>query len=345
MQMDTDEIREKWITIHPLHGFSNEYFIENGLVSYLSEDRFKTNIQIDKVEAGKPNFTFDKIPIDQIAQFIRNPPKFYLNKRLGVYYKEAELLLPDHEVFEFDSLSKTIIGSDLLFLSHEEMQDYQNSLLLAGKAPLQNLGRVHFEDLVNNLSTIRLLIKQAVNGNERQTVEINLQLGDSLLYGKLDSIFGNRYLSVSNNSKLYANVLSGYVKYLMLLAQGHALEFVFISKNHKQLFVIPANEITKQEATEYLRKLLTFYKKGHLDYFDFYPQILPEMVIYGYETFSANLDQKIEDDFNNDFSDDYLEKAMEDGFLGESRFDELQQNVCYIWPPLTERLPILFNVK
>jgi exodeoxyribonuclease V gamma subunit len=343
---DTDRFRKEWVKIHPLHSFSHQYNPDGGLLNYLIDDRYKTGIVIQSATIHKKEFDFNRIAIDDIGKFLQNPPKLYLNKQLNVYYHEDEVLLQEHELFELDSLTTWSLQDACIYLDEESATAYYKKAKKEGKLPLHNMGKVAFSNMFNELSDLRDRFQEESMGNEMRSFDLSLHLDASIIDGRIDRVFGNKFISVCNSSQHLKYFLKDYVRYLLLVANGHALDMVFIAKKIKENVYIAAGELSEKNAKDLLSYFCDCFKQGHDAYFYFYPALgLNNLGILSddYADFWSAYEEIKDKKQDYTFSDVYLEKAIEFGFFSEANYPLLKSSTKGIFDPIKDRLPALFK--
>jgi exodeoxyribonuclease V gamma subunit len=343
---DTDRFKKEWVHIHPLHSFSHQYNPDGGLLNYLTDDRYKTGVIIQSTAIHKKEFDFNRIAIDDIGKFLQNPPKLYLNKQLNVYYHEDEVLLQEHELFELDSLTTWSLQDACIYLDEALATAYYKKAKKEGKLPLHNMGKVAFSNMYNELSSLRDRFQEESMGNEMRSFDLSLHLDASIIDGRIDRVYGNKFISVCNSSQHLKYFLNDYVRYLLLVANGHHLDMVFIAKKIKENVYIAAGELSEKYAKELLSYFCDSFKQGHDAYFYFYPALgLNNLGILSddYADFWSAYEEINDKEQDYTFSDVYLEKAIEFGFFSEANYPFLKSNTTGIFKPISERLPDLFK--
>ncbi|MBN1498588.1 MAG: exodeoxyribonuclease V subunit gamma [Spirochaetes bacterium] len=152
------EIRQMLVRDHSLHGFSEKYFnaSDNRFFSYSSEN-CKMLISDEMPAARNDVFNPENIiPSDlldiSLADFISffiNPSRYFLQKRLGIYFESTSFNLSNEEPFglEFsENLQLLEFSIDKLSRNEKINHDY---LLKTGSFPPQNLGRHQLRDFVD----------------------------------------------------------------------------------------------------------------------------------------------------------------------------------------------------
>jgi exodeoxyribonuclease V gamma subunit len=347
-QPDTDKLRKDWVVQHPLHGFNRIYFDGTSeLKNYLPESRFSTGIQVAEGQPKTQTFDLSDVDIDRLADFLKNPPKTFLQRQFGVSYFDEELLLPEHEVFELDQLKKHRLKQDLLGMTPEELRAYATTQKCAGKLPLQNMGIVQAEHLYQEMVHLQAYFQAACKGRTSRYEDLKITLPQGRLLGRISGIYGDDYIVVCTSSNHLKYLLSGYVRFLALRASKLDINFVFITIKFDGIHVIESVSITPSEALDLLQEFVNYYREGHSNYFLFYPNLARkqfEMLSGGYDFLLEQYEALEDQPMNFEFEDEYFLKAVEHGFFSEEGFDTLRKNVFQIMRPIEKSLPILFTV-
>ncbi|MFZ9299754.1 MAG: exodeoxyribonuclease V subunit gamma [Chitinophagaceae bacterium] len=345
MGEDTDDFKKRWVTEHPLHGFSRKYF-ESPLKNYLTEDRYLTGIEVKKdLPVSTIEQHFEKLDLHEFAVFFKNPPKVYLNKQLGIYYREDEVLIPDHEKFELDNLDKAIVQNELLMADEDQIEKFISEQKRAGKIPLKNMGDAAIKTAYKEREELREYVDAEIRGIDPVSIDIEITIGDTTILGSVPSIYGTKFISICNSSNRLPKLVPEYVKYLTLIASGQNIDFIFLAKNMNPCRIV-SGSITRELALERLTQLLAFFKQGHKDYFLFWAAAAKgefENLSEEWTDFNRFYQEEAESEFSYDMKDDYLKKAVEHGFFDESRYDLFRENMLTILKPLQELLPHPFE--
>jgi exonuclease V gamma subunit len=179
-----------------------------------------------------------------------------------------------------------------------------------------------------------------------RSFDLSLHLDASIIDGRIDRVYGNKFISVCNSSQHLKYFLKDYIRYLLLVANGHHLDMVFIAKKIKENVYIAAGELSEKNAKDLLSYFCDSFKQGHDAYFYFYPALgLNNLGILSddYADFWSAYEEINDKEQDYTFSDVYLEKAIEFGFFSEANYPFLKSNTTGIFKPISERLPDLFK--
>ena len=348
MQQDTEVIKNDWVTLHPLHSFSSKYNPSSsaGLISYLNESSYQTGIKPGLKKIEEKTFSFINVTIDDLARFLQNPARLYLQKQFNIFYTEDDVLLKDHELFDFDQLAKWNVQDKIMLLNVQEIEAYYEKQKKTGKIPLHNMGKASIGEVIAEVAPLRERFNYAKGNTTPQKVDINFAIASTQIIGKVEPVFGDKYISICNSKQQLKYLLVAYVRYLAMLAQGKEVELVFISKYIDGFQRIPAGNITQQEAIDTMAQYLEYYKYGHQEYFHFFPAIGKnemEMISDDFDTFLDIYEDAKEKELDFTFEDDYLNKAVEHGFFSEKAYLEIQKNAKAIFEPINKHLPLVFK--
>jgi exodeoxyribonuclease V gamma subunit len=348
IHQDTEVIKNDWVTLHPLHSFNSKYNPSSsaGLISYLNESSYQTGIKPGLKKIEEKTFSFINVTIDDLAKFLQNPARLYLQKQFNVFYTEDDVLLKDHELFDFDQLAKWNVQDKIMLLNVQEIEAYYEKQKKTGKIPLHNMGKASIGEVIDEVAPLRERFNYAKGNTTPQKVDINFAIASTQIIGKVEPVFGDKYISICNSKQQLKYLLVAYVRYLAMLAQGKEVELVFISKYIDGFQRIPAGNITQQEAIDTMSQFLEYYKNGHQEYFHFFPAIGKnemEMISDDFDTFLDIYEDAKEKELDFTFEDDYLNKAVEHGFFSEKAYLEIQKNVKAIFEPINKHLPLVFK--
>jgi exodeoxyribonuclease V gamma subunit len=329
-------------TAHPLHGFSQQYFNGSGLFSYLSDDRYKNNEPVPATEKEAVVFAFDEVMLKDLQQFFKDPIKWYFNKSLGIYYREEATLLPDTEVFDIDTLSNWQLKNDLLNMPETEYENYYTRQSLQGVLPLKNMGRLAFDDLVNTIAQQKILLLRFTNNAAPETIEINISLGNSIISGKINSIYENGMLAFTDSASYKKHVVEAIITYIAATAQGFVIDFIFIPFKSKKIFTIKSGTISQEQALERLGKMLAYFKAGYSQPFLFCPGFSGnpfKLFENDAAAFTGAIETMRNSKYDYTFNDPYMVKAFENDFFSSDNFEEMKENTLDIFEEIEAFMP------
>lgn len=320
-------VRQLLVTTHPLHGFSQKYFKEEAkLYNYLGESEIN-NHKISVSNPGAPEpLTFDEISIDSLVSFFKNPFKSYYNDVLQIRYEQDNVLLPETEVFEIDNLQSWQLKQDLLFTEREELPAYRNKGVATGSLPLKNMADWVLTNTESTIAQVKQLVKECIGEATEKSINIEVQLYNNLLKGKLSRIYDGKLMFISTSQNEFKYLLEAYIKYLIATASGEPVDLYFISAKKNKVYRIGRNSRSRRSALKALEKLTGFYKQGHKEILMFYPdfsQKPPDITRLTYNGFKFLVNKYLE----GEYCDAYIKKEHSLGFFDqEGIFEQYIEN-------------------
>lgn len=334
--IEKGSVKENLITHHPLHGFSQKYQSGDGrLFSYITQ----AVPAISLTSGGKQRVISEvsEISLRSLVSFFKNPIKGYYNDVLGIYYHVDKVLMDETELFELDKLQQWQLKQDLLRADEGDIAERRNKLLKTGGLPLKSMAEISLGQLEKEVMPVRSLFKNCIGEACLRSVSLELSVGDVLLKGNLDQVYGDMLVYVSWSKHEMKYLIDAYIQYLFARAAGEELSLYFVSAVKGQVYEGAA--ISQADAVERLSDLVNLYKIGHSQILAFYPDfnVAPtEFIQLPREKFNTVVKKKFADAMFPS-SDTYALKEYEKGFFyGEDAFNSFMQNTERILGPLTQ---------
>jgi exodeoxyribonuclease V gamma subunit len=154
-------------TEHALQPFSRRYFEEGGLPTYAGEWRAAHAATGGDIDAVLPPFELEgdyRLKLGELAQFLRQPARYFFRRRLGVWFADAAALGQDEEPFALDALERYFLEDDMLEdgAAPEAIEDVHASLSARaerlgreGVLPIGLIGRKWQEELIKGVAPVR----------------------------------------------------------------------------------------------------------------------------------------------------------------------------------------------
>lgn len=259
--------RESLVLHQPLHGFSNKYG-KGPYYSYLKEPSERIKLETREAWSGTEA---ESVDLQRFIAFFKNPFKAFYKNTAGINYDESpSTQLEENELFELSHLDVWALKNSLLFLSEQEKPDFIKRKLRRGELPLKNMALVHLERINEEIAAAKRLTAELVAGlPPASSLRLSVSLPSMVLTGQLDQVFGERMIFVCFSKREFKYYLDAAIRYLAARAGGLELELFFVS-NEKEL-VVPAQQLSRSSAREYLEYLAKAFHAGHKDIWPFSP--------------------------------------------------------------------------
>ncbi len=341
---DIPGVRNLLVTKHPLHSFSRLYNQPGtGLVTYLNTAAPGAAGIIDRLKHVEP-LLFEEIPLDAFINFFKNPFKGYYNNVLKIYYREEEVLLEEHEIFELDGLQLWQLKNELLEVDEDTVFSLKDKLVKTGRLPLKNMADVAIENVNAAVAGPRELLRECVGAATATIFPVEFKSGDTTVKGTLKNIYGDKMVAVSFSGNECKYLLEAYINYLFARAAGLDLTLHYISAKKNKAY--EANSISPAAAGSALKGLIGLYKEGHEKILAFYPsfKILPDKLEdLDLEGFKKIIDQEL-NNYLFPSQDNYIMKEYGNGFFEEADILERFKSQCdLLLKPLADLFPDFYK--
>lgn len=270
-------ISDQLITEHPLQPFSRRYFgADARLFSYATE--WLPAVGMPQAETAfvsqplcAPEVSRRQVDLADLIRFYRNPARFFLSERLGIYLEEAEEALVDAEPFTLDGLPRYQMQSDMLerALAGEDLDAYYPVLRAQGGLPCGAFGQAIYREQRERIEHFARECVAPRLGSRLDPLEIDLALGEFRLHGWLRDLRTTGLLSY-RPAKLKASDRIGlWLRHLALNATPCA------SSSRESLHVGMDGSVRLEpvaHASPLLEALLRAYWQGLSEPLAFFPQ-------------------------------------------------------------------------
>ena len=257
---EPDEVRKNFVQRHSLHSYSRKYNAGNPrLYSYMS-DKKASELSLSGT-ADIPVQEMDEITFSQLISFFRNPVKAFYNKVLNVYLDETDMDLHETEIFELDHLQKWSLRNALLSIDNAEYDKFRLQGVKKGILTLKNSGVVAIDKNLEEIQYVKDMMGRIAAGHNNECYSLKLTIGDTILTGVIDNIFGDKVVQYSF-SKSYAKYqFQAYLTALVLAAADHPAQVIYINNTEKKMYSV--TKLSRDEAILRLQRLIAIYTEGH----------------------------------------------------------------------------------
>lgn len=227
------DVREYIVVQHPLHNFSEKNnTIDDKNINYLLQASHPVLLADSSFEE-MITVKMSTITVRDIVSFCTTSIKYYYQKVLNIYLEEEEILLPETELFEVDSLSAYQLQYSLIncFLENEDVAETVDRLKLKGYLPLKNIAIAASDEAVERAANIARQIRIVSPTAEMKTIHIELLLNNIVISGSIDNVFNNAYMFLNLSNNTDKNKMEAYLKYLIAKASGTIQDAYYITSD------------------------------------------------------------------------------------------------------------------
>jgi exodeoxyribonuclease V gamma subunit len=284
-QYGVDE--KELIQHHRLHLFSPYYFNKNlndTLFSY-SNKSCTVAQQLSQPAAGdaafvtgslpEPDLSYKNVSVGELIAFFQHPARYMLQQRMGIQLYTDKVLDEDREMFSLDALGKYTMGQELLdrFLGGESLEKYQKAARAQNLLPDGWPGQQAFDRQKQEVREFGALIQQELAQQKLEPIDVNEEVGEFNIAGRLDPIYKNEQLLYRFGSMRAKDVIELWIRHLafqIAKPAGHPGRSRLCARDKKKTLVafrLPAIS----NAEEILSNLLKVYWTGLQENTYFFP--------------------------------------------------------------------------
>lgn len=274
------EVLDQVMTRHRLQAFNPAYFDgRSNLFSYSKENLQAIRAGRKPGAAPRP-FMAEALPLGAgepeevsvkgLVEFLANPARHFLTRRLGVWLTDAPGTVEEREPFALEGLEKYQLGVDLVRWSLEgrETDDLFPVVRASGLLPPGTPGVNAFESLKDEVDGFVKDLLPLLEGPPPRSVSVDLSIGGTRITGDLDGIIGDRLVRFRMARLKTADRLKGWVEHLILCAaQGDPSFTTHVAGRNERIAFRPG-----AQDGDVLKDLLELYREGLSRPLPFFPE-------------------------------------------------------------------------
>jgi exodeoxyribonuclease V gamma subunit len=214
-------ILDRMVTPHRLQAFSPAYFSGKSELFSYSTDYLETSESLLKERSAPPPFFSEglnqpdeewrHVQLEDLCRFFRNPARFLVGKRLGMWGAWKEPILEDREPFEVKGLERFQMEQELLKkrLSGHEVPTLQEVTRASGRLPHGTVGDCVFEELGKGIEPFADQLEAYQAQPPLEPLDVDLHLSHFQLTGRILPVYAEgwvhyRYARLKPGDFLYA---------------------------------------------------------------------------------------------------------------------------------------------
>ncbi|MBU5612195.1 exodeoxyribonuclease V subunit gamma [Geomonas azotofigens] len=271
---------------HPLQPFSPRYFTgDNGHFSYSAQNCAGAAAKLHPSKTPAPFLAAPLPPWEEastvtlkaLIDFLCNPAKELLRRRLGVRIVEGDDPLEEVEPFALDSLEKYQLEQEIVaaVLRGEELELPFAVACARGDLPPGVCGAALYQKLGEPAAEFAGKVSEVCTGAPLTPLDIDLKLPAGRIIGRLENLRSDRMVRYRYTDLKPKDQLRLWVEHLALncaQVEGYPLLSTFVAaKSTVNLAAIDASET-------HLNRLLELYQKGMSSPLKFFPDTSFEYV-------------------------------------------------------------------
>jgi exodeoxyribonuclease V gamma subunit len=280
-----EKVLDRILVRHRLQAFSPEYFSkESRLFSYSEENcraarcvvgpRSKATSFIPE-GISEPDQEFKEVSLANLCAFFRNPAEFLLNRRLGIYLKEADSIIEEKEPFDVKGLDEYMFNEFLAEarLKGRDLAEYMAVKKASGELPHGAVGECTYQRLTRDVEGFVKNTEARIKGTPLEPLQIDLDVSGFRLTGRIDDIYPDRlirYRCASIKSKDRIRIWIDHIALNSLSAGGYPRESLIMGA--KKSVWEACEYLPVEKGKDVLGTLLEIYWQGLSRPVHFFPE-------------------------------------------------------------------------
>ncbi len=221
-------VRDHVLVKHRLQGFSREYFTGRGKLFSYSEEKLEIAKRLLEepsrikpfIEEGlsEPGEEWKTVEIDDLCRFFRNPARFLLNRRLGIFLDQSALLLEEKEPFDVKGLERYILTYKLLErrLEGESLVNLKKIIKASGSLPPGAVGETLYDNLAQGIERFVSVLENLTGSSRLEPLDVDLDLSGFRIKGLISLITKERQIQYRFARLRAGDVLKAWIYHLIL---------------------------------------------------------------------------------------------------------------------------------
>jgi len=279
---DHQSYRKTAVRIHPLHVFSRAYNRPDSVLppNYLTRmwchavDR--PSSVLPAREAVSP---MHSIELDRLCGFYQHPVRDYFNRQHGIYFRDEEERLPEHEWFDIDYLQNYIIKAEFLqsdLSNPQQRAQWIDRRKRSGRLPLAHVGPVLADKLYEEVRSMLDIRNDILGVVEEHTLTVDYRVdAQRSIQGQI-VLHGRDIVCMIPSKSIMKRAMGEWVRLLVALAQAelddefYNLLLVYQDKDGPQKARLMGDAELKAFAQTHIPLLLQYFVEGQLQPLPFY---------------------------------------------------------------------------
>jgi len=330
---DNELAEEFLVREHPLHGFSPRYFLKKDgkatdarLLSYSTANAEAARSIVTGAHDPERAFIGDPLQpaaeetlsrdLRQLTEFILNPPKYFLRRRLGMQTRQAGECLDDTEPFKVGGLDLYRLKEDRVVAAVESKPlPSLDAYRALGVFPAATMGDLDLNQLLEASKSFTELVNQQLSKlTPSEPVLIDIPLSKARLTGTVTHLYNEQIIRFRPTTLKPLDRLVAWIEHLAICATlgAKAQDCVILSTDLKVTFKPVKN------ATEELDKLYSLFEEGQLQPQPFFPKT---SWAYMADLFAGRPDRAVRSAYKSWHGDRYNDEGKE----GEKKKPEMRR--------------------
>jgi exodeoxyribonuclease V gamma subunit len=227
-EMPGSTVLDHMVSKHRLQPFSPVYFKKGEKIFSYSQNNMEAALaSLERRDEQKP-FVSGILPwpedesktvsLDDLCRFYKNPAKYFINRRFGMFFEVGAATLEDAEPFDIQALDKYVLDQALVErrFSGKSLIEYEDLIRAAGRLPHGAVGTCLYENMRHRVNRFVEKTEPFMATGGREPIEIDLALTDFRILGRLDDVTSERFVQYRYAKVTCKDRISLWIRHLAL---------------------------------------------------------------------------------------------------------------------------------
>jgi len=221
-----------------------------------------------------PSDTCKQVELSELIKFFIHPVRYLMIKKIGIASIEESQSLNTTEPFVVKGLERYKLENDILkhLMEGHDCEKLYQVKRSAGLLPHGKMGEIHFTRTVSAVQSFKRKIDTLFLQNKPQHQEVNLEVNDFKISGRLDNLIGTGMVQYRYATIKPKDIIRSWISHLVLNSINNHDK----PESETNTFLAGRDRIYKytpvSEDSVYLEQLLTLYWQGLSEPLHFFPR-------------------------------------------------------------------------
>lgn len=263
-------VADVMMTDHPLQPFDPAYFMADSKVRSFARQWYSEPAEPRPfVSQPLTPRQAEVIDLHEFARFFQHPCRHFMQRILGVYFRDNIIHFEDSEPFQVDpllryQLAETALQSQLAGI---DFSDWQKTMMASGQLSPDSLGEVHLSGPWQRAEEIYQLVHDVL-AQEPERKDVRISAGGYRIAGEIATVFGNSQLFYRTGQIRARQLVYYWTLHLCLNTQNDISTLLISNERNYRFPPLPADQ-----AEQSIIALTQLYLSGHTKPLPLIPEI------------------------------------------------------------------------
>lgn len=226
---------------------------------------------------SEPEEEWKTVDLEELCLFFKNPARYLLNRRLGVYLEQTDSVLEEKEPFELRGLDKYFLEQNLVEkrIGNDHLENFLKIKRAAGELPHGTVGECVYDRFCHGIERFVKKIRPYIKESPLKPFEAELNISGFRLTGKIGAVYPERMVRYRYAKVKPGDHLKAWIHHLVLNCRNRSLTVP--ADDYPRTSMIAGSDSMweyspMEDSEDILGKLLKIYWEGLKKPLHFFPE-------------------------------------------------------------------------